>query len=97
MLERLRQKIFENLGIKITSLVLALAVYAHVYSQQDHTAVLQAPLVIEGLPPGMTYQGETPSSVKLRIRATGSDLFKLRAQPPKVVVNIQARFRSVRP
>jgi len=92
MFKRLRQKTVENLGIKITSLILALAVYAHVYTQQDHTAVLRVPLVLEGLPSDLTVRGEVPEAVRVRFRAKGGELFKLRAQPPTIQVNLsQAR------
>lgn len=84
----LRKTVLENLGIKIASLVLALLVYAHVYSQQEQVAALQVPLVLEGLPRGLTYRGEVPASVHVRIRAPGGELLKLRAQPPRAVIRL---------
>lgn len=88
----LRQKLLRNLGIKITSLILAVAVYAHVYARQEQETVLRAPLVLDGLPEGLGYRGDVPEYLRVRVRAKGSDLIRLRAQPPRVVIPLgQAR------
>jgi hypothetical protein len=92
MLRKLRQQVFENLGIKVTSLILALAVYAHVYSQQDHVLIARLPVAVEGLPANLAYRGDLPAAVPVRIRVKGGELFKLRSQPPRFQVNLsQAR------
>ena len=88
MLRKLRRTLTENLGIKLASLLLALLVYAHVYSQQDQVSVLQIPLVVEGLPRGLTYRGEVPPSIHVRIRARGGELLKLRTQTPRAVIRL---------
>ncbi len=91
-MQGLRQTLLRNLGIKITSLVLAVAVYAHVYARQEQEAVLRVPLVLEGLPEGLGYRGEVAEYLRVRIRAKGSELIRLRAQPPRVVIPLaQAR------
>jgi hypothetical protein len=88
----LRQTLLRNLGIKITSLVLAVAVYAHVYARQEQETVLRVPLVLEGLPEGLGYRGEVEPYLRVRVRAKGSELIRLRAQPPRVVIGLaQAR------
>jgi len=87
-LPRLRQLLLHNLGIKITSLILAIAVYAHVYARQEQEAVLQLPLVLQGLPAGLTYRGDVPSSVRARVRARGAEVLKLYAQPPQAVIRL---------
>ena len=85
-MQGLRQTLLRNVGIKITSLVLALAVYAHVYARQEQEAVLRVPLVLDGLPEGLGYRGEVAEYLRVRVRAKGSELIRLRAQPPRVVV-----------
>jgi YbbR domain-containing protein len=89
MFGRLRKMLFTNVGIKIASLVLALIVYAHVFSQEDHDAVLAIPLSVEGLPKDLTYLGDVPSTVRVRIRAKGAALLKLRSQPLRAVVKLE--------
>jgi hypothetical protein len=91
-LQGLRQTLLRNLGIKITSLVLAVAVYAHVYARQEQETVLRVPLVLEGLPEGLGYRGEVAEYLRVRVRAKGSELIRLRTQPPRVVIPLaQAR------
>lgn len=91
-MQGLRQALLRNLGIKITSLVLAVAVYAHVYARQEQETVLRVPLVLDGLPEGLGYRGEVSEYLRVRIRAKGSELIRLRAQPPRVVIPLaQAR------
>ncbi len=91
-MQGLRQALLQNLGIKITSLVLAVAVYAHVYARQEQETVLRLPLVLEGLPDGLGYRGEVDPFVRVRVRAKGTELIRLRAQPPRAVIGLaQAR------
>jgi YbbR domain-containing protein len=91
-LQGLRQKLLRNLGIKITSLILALAVYAHVYARQEQEAVLRVPVVLDKLPEGLAYRGDVAEYVRVRILAKGAELIRLRAQPPQVVISLaQAR------
>ncbi len=90
MFQRMRQAILRNIGIKITSLILALAVYAHVYSQHVHQAILPIPLQIEGLPRNLTWRGDVPKEIRIRVQATGADLLKLRNQLPKAVVHLES-------
>jgi len=89
MLLRLRQALLQNLGIKITSLVLALAVYAHVFSKEERVMVLACPIVIEELPSGLTFAADLPSDVRVRVRARGGDLLRLRGKTPQVVVHLK--------
>jgi hypothetical protein len=86
MLKRLRQMLFEHLGIKIASLVLALAVYWHVYYIQGRSVVMQISLTVEGLPPGLAYRGEIPRQIRVRVHGQGGELLKLRVEPPRAVV-----------
>jgi hypothetical protein len=81
--------LLNNLGIKITSLLLALAVYAHVYARQEQTTVLHLPVVFEKLPDGLTWRGEVPTRVPCQVRARGAELIKLRAQPPHLVISLE--------
>jgi hypothetical protein len=90
MLQGIREKVLRNLGIKATSLFLALLVYAHVYSQQERSTVFEIPLIVEGLPRDLTYRGDVPSHLRVRVRARGGELLKLRTQPARAVVRLNA-------
>ena len=58
MIQQLRQIVTHNLGIKISAMIRALAVYAHVFSKEDREEVFQVPVGVQGLPEVHTYQGE---------------------------------------
>lgn len=88
MLQPLREALFRNSGIKIASLLLALAVYTHVYSIQERVTVMRVPLAVEGVPPTLSYRGDIPADVRVRLRGRGVDLLKLRTDPPHAVVRL---------
>lgn len=89
MTSRLRQTLTHNLGIKISSIILALFIYAYVFSREEHESVFPVTVTLAGLPDDLTYQGEVPERVRVRIRARGIDLVKLRAQPPRAVIELK--------
>ncbi len=73
----LRKILFEDLGTKSLALILALAVWVHVFSGQERQGTFHVPLRIAPLPAGLALASEIPENVALRVRATGGDLFKL--------------------
>ncbi|MBD3161530.1 MAG: hypothetical protein GF346_04875 [Candidatus Eisenbacteria bacterium] len=73
----LRKIFFEDLGTKALALVLALAIYVHVFSGQERELTFRIPLVISPPPTGLAYASEVPEQVRVRVRATGADLVKL--------------------
>jgi len=84
-----RRAFVNNLGTKLASLILACMVYAHVYAQQIRVISRDVPLVVEGIPPHLTIEGEIPPKVQIRIRARGSELIKLRAaRGPHAVIRL---------
>ena len=89
MIQRLRETLTHNLGIKISSVVLALFIYAYVYSKEEQETILQVPMALAGLPEHLTYQGDVPDRVRVRVRARGVELWRLRAQPPQAVIELR--------
>lgn len=85
---RLREIVMNNLGIKIASLVLALAVYAHVLSSQKRDVEVFAPIILSGLPEGLTYQGDVPNGVPVLVEAQGLEIWRLRAQAPEIRIDL---------
>jgi len=76
----LRRILFTDLGTKILSLILALAVYIHVFSAQEREMAYRVPLEIAPLPAGLTIASDPPSDVRVRVRASGKDLLKLKTR-----------------
>lgn len=88
MFVRLRNVLMRNLGIKVASLILALSVFAHVRSSEDREFDVAVPLHLIGLPDDLTYRGEVPREVPVRVRARGLEEWRLRAQPPQVRIDL---------
>ncbi len=86
----LEKDFLRDLGIKALALVMALAVYVHVFSGQEREMVYRVPLLIDPLPSGLVLEGETPAEARIRIRATGKDLLKLRTRRFHAEVKLDA-------
>jgi len=68
------------MGTKVLALILALAVYVHVYSGQERDMIYRVPLRLSPLPVGLSYTGEIPREVRIRIHAPGKDLLRLKTR-----------------
>jgi len=77
---RRKRSLFHNAGIKLLALIMALAVYIHVFSAQDREMVLRVPLQIAPIPGDLALTGEVPAVARIRVRASGKDLLKLRTR-----------------
>jgi hypothetical protein len=91
----IRRLIFQDLGTKVLALILALAVYVHVFSGQEREMVYRVPLHLGALPAGLSYTGEIPAEVKIRIHAPGKDLLKLRTRRFAAEIKIDAAHAGV--
>lgn len=80
MLHSLQHFFTDNIGIKLASLILALAIYAHVLSSEDREGVFNIPVEVVGVPEGLTYEGTVPEKIPVRVQARGTELWRLRTQ-----------------
>lgn len=80
-MSRSRRILIEDMGTKALSLILALAVYVHVFSGREREMSYRVPLEISPLPIGLAVAGGIPSEVRIRVRASGKDLLKLKTRP----------------
>lgn len=78
----------DHLGVKLLALLLALVVYAHVYTDQEQEAALRVPLRVTGLPADFVLTEDPPQEVELTARGSGKQLLKLRVQHPVLIVNL---------
>jgi hypothetical protein len=86
----LRRILFADIGTKALSLILALAVYVHVFSGREQEMTYRVPLAISPLPAGLTIANELPTEVRVRVRASGKDLLKLRTRPFRAEIAIDS-------
>jgi YbbR domain-containing protein len=78
----------EHLGLKLLALLLALVVYAHVYTEREQESTLRAPLRVTGLPPSLVLDEPATESVELTARGKGKQLLKLKIESPEIIVNL---------
>lgn len=86
-----RRVVFQDFGTKVLALILALAVYVHVFSGQEREMVYHVPLQLSPLPAGLATASEIPSQVKVRVHASGKDLLKLRTQRFQAEIRLDTR------
>ncbi len=86
----LRRLLFADIGTKALSLILALAVYVHVFSAREREMTYRVPLLISPLPAGLTIANEVPTEVRVRVHASGKDLLKLKAFPFRAEIAIDS-------
>ncbi len=72
--------LFKDLRIKALALVMALAVYVHVFSAQDREMVYSVPITIAPLSGGLALANAVPKEARVRVHASGKDLLKLRTR-----------------
>jgi YbbR domain-containing protein len=88
MWKRVRAILFENLGLKAASLLLALLLYAHVVTDQERESVIQIPIAAVGLADTLTGMGELPPRVAVKIRGKWKDLIRLGLTRPFLSIDL---------
>lgn len=73
-----------NLAIKITSLALAVLLWAMVAGQREVVREVRVPLVLPELPDSLVYLVAPPAEVAVTFRASGRRLFWLRLRAPRL-------------
>lgn len=84
----LRGLLFENLGLKLAALLLALIVYLNVYTERPADMIVSFPLELEGLADSLAIAGPVPAVLQAELRGTGKQLLRLRLTEPPVKVSL---------
>ena len=80
--------LFDNLGLKLVALLLALLVYLNVYTDRPATLIVSFPLQIVDLPDSLSLSGPVPSAVQAELRGTGKQLIRMRLTEPPVRLSL---------
>jgi len=80
--------LFENLGLKVASVLLALLLYAHVVTDQEREQVVQIPIAAVGLADSLTSVGELPPRVAVKVRGKWKDLIRLNLTRPFLSIDL---------
>jgi len=78
IVEWLRGILFDNVGLKLASFVLALLLYAHVVTEQPKQEVLRVTVACSGLADSLAILGKPPTDIDVTFRGKWKDLIRLR-------------------
>uniref|UniRef100_A0A832I2U1 YbbR-like domain-containing protein n=1 Tax=Eiseniibacteriota bacterium TaxID=2212470 RepID=A0A832I2U1_UNCEI len=82
----LRGLLFDNLGLKLVALLMAVVVYLNVYTDRPATMLVTFPLRITGLGDSLALSGPAPAAVQAELRGTGKQLIRLRLTEPQLEI-----------
>ena len=80
----LRGWLFDNIGLKLTALLLAVLVYLNVYTDRTGTQLMSFPLEFAELPDSLSLSGPAPAVVQAELSATWKQLIALRVKEPRL-------------
>ena len=78
----------EHMGIKFTAILLAVALYLHVRTEQPDEQVLYFPVVVEGLADTLAMHTPPPQMLGVKVRGTGKQVWRLRIIRPPVALDL---------
>ena len=84
----IRGLLFDNLGLKLVALLLAVLVYFNVYTDRPATMMVSFPLQLTGLADSISLSGPVPAAVQAEVRGTGKQLIRLRLTEPRLNVSL---------
>ena len=84
----LRNLLFENMGLKLVALLLALVVYLHVYTERPAALTVTFPVEVTDLADSLAIVTQTPTSVSAELKGTGKQLIRLRIAEPHMSVSL---------
>lgn len=84
----LRGWLFDNLGLKFTALLLAVAVYLNVYTDRTTVMLLSFPVEFTDLPDSLALSGPAPAVVQAQMRGTWKQLIGMRVREPRLRVSL---------
>ena len=84
----IRNLFFENVGLKLVALVLALVVYLHVYTDRPASLTMSFPVEVAHLDDSLAVVSQTPNAVSAELKGTGKQLIRLRLAEPNLVVSL---------
>ena len=84
----LRGFLFDNLGLKLVALLLAVLIYLNAYTDRPATMTVSFPVQITDLPDSLTLTGPAPAAIRAELRGTGKQLIRLRVTEPAVKISL---------
>ena len=85
----IRALLFDNLGLKLAALLLALLVYLNVYLDRPQSMLVSFPVQVEDLPDSLSLSGPMPSTVQAEMHGSGKQLLRLRVTEPVFKLSLE--------
>lgn len=85
----IRGFLFDNLGLKLVALLLALIVYLNVYTEREAHLSLAFPLQLTGLADSLAVSGDIPDVVFADLAGSGKHLLRMRFMGPRVELSLK--------
>jgi len=76
-----------NIVLKASAIALALLLWVHVATNKTYEYQLNLPLKVVNIPKGLVLVSETPSTVAIKVRATGKQLLLLSNSDPVIAIS----------
>jgi YbbR domain-containing protein len=87
-MEVLRGLLFDNLGLKLVALLLALVVYLNVYTDRPTTMTVSFPIQLNDIGDSLSLSGPVPGAVQAELRGTGKQLIRVRLSEPMLKISL---------
>jgi hypothetical protein len=84
----LRGILFDNLGLKLVALLIAVLIYLNAYTDRPATMMVAFPVQVTDLPDSLTLTGAAPSPIHAELHGTGKQLIRLRVTEPAVKISL---------
>lgn len=84
----IRGLLFDNLGLKLMAVLLAVLIYLNVYTDRPASAVVSFPVQLTDLPDSLSLSGAAPDSVMVELRGTGKQIIRLRLSEPVLAISL---------
>ena len=83
-----RGLLFDNLGLKLVALLLAVLTYLNVYTDRPATMIVSFPIHVTDLPDSLSLSGPAPAVLQAELRGTAKQLIRLRVTEPPVKISL---------
>jgi hypothetical protein len=84
----IRGLLFDNLGLKLVALLMAVLVYLNVYTDRPASLMVSFPVQVTGLADSLTLSGPVPGTVQAELKGTGKALIRLRLSEPQLSISL---------
>ena len=87
-MSRIGGLLFDNLGLKLVALLMAVVVYLNAYTDRPATMMLSFPVQVIELADSLSLSGPAPAAVQAELNGTGKQLIRLRVTEPPIKVSL---------